>query len=67
MIGASRPSPLALQGRWYGSGRWLALCWSNSLPGGPIGWSVAPVCWYLPVAYIVGFVALLGTLGWQPT
>jgi len=50
---------------WFGSSAGVAV--SNIFPQARsvVAWSRA--AWWLPAAYIVGFLVMLGTLGWHPT
>jgi Na+/H+ antiporter NhaD/arsenite permease-like protein len=49
---------------WFGSSAGVAV--SNLFPEAKsvMGWLRA--AWWLPAAYVVGFFAMLGTLGWRP-
>jgi Na+/H+ antiporter NhaD/arsenite permease-like protein len=49
---------------WFGSSAGVAIC--NRFPQGRSvrDWLVG--AWYVPLAYVAGFFALLATLGWHP-
>jgi Na+/H+ antiporter NhaD/arsenite permease-like protein len=49
---------------WFGSSAGVALC--NQFPEGRSVFAWLRGAWYIPIAYVVGFFVLLGTLGWEP-
>ena len=49
---------------WFGSSAGVAL--SNMYPGIRNTGNYLKKGWHIPLAYIVGFWALLATLGWEP-
>jgi Na+/H+ antiporter NhaD/arsenite permease-like protein len=49
---------------WFGSSAGVAV--SNLFPEAKSVWGWLRAAWWLPPAYIVGFFAMLGIMGWRP-
>jgi hypothetical protein len=49
---------------WFGSSAGVAL--SNLFPEAKSVKAWVTAGWAIPVAYVVGFAVMLGTLGWSP-
>jgi Na+/H+ antiporter NhaD/arsenite permease-like protein len=49
---------------WFGSSAGVAL--SNSYPEAKSAWNWLRSAWYVPFAYVFGFIAMMWLLGWNP-
>lgn len=49
---------------WFGSSAGVAL--TNLFPEGKSVWQWLRHGWYIPLAYVVGFLAMLWLVGWEP-